>query len=301
MAETTGKIDFRVGEETYQTWYKLIGNLNTGKRPLIILHGGPGVDHNMILPHIDLFEAHGIPVIFYDQIGIGNSTHLQDKPKAFWTVELFMDELDNVLSHFGIADDFDLLGHSWGGMLGAQYVAERQPQGLKRLILANAPASMPLWEKGTSILLDQLPVEQSEIIMKHEKAQTTDAKEYRDIMNIFYHTHVCRLNPWPQDLLNSFRSTPADPTVYRTMLGPSEFTINGVLKDWSVVDMIHTIKVPTLLINSAYDEAHDVCIEPFFKRLPKVKWVQFANSSHTPFLEEREGYMKVVGEFLTTV
>ncbi|TFK40276.1 proline-specific peptidase [Crucibulum laeve] len=301
MTETTGKIDFHVGEETFQTWYKLIGSLDSGKRPLVTLHGGPGVSHHILLSHIDLFKAHGIPIIFYDQIGIGESTHLRDKPKEFWTVDLFMDELDNLLSHFGVAGDFDLLGHSWGGMLGSQYAAQRQPQGLKHLIIADTPASMPLWEEAVGGLLAQLPVEMREAIKKHEENGTTDAKEYQDVMHVFYQKHVCRLDPWPEELLQTFAAMEADPTVYNTMQGPSEFTINGTLKLWSVLDIIHNIKASTLLINGAYDEAQDVCMEPFFKSIPKVKWVQFANSSHTPYIEERERYMKIVGDFLATV
>lgn len=56
-----------------------------------------------------------IPVIFYDQLGNGESTHLPDAPKDFWKPELWVDELNNLLAHLGIADDFDLIGNSWGG------------------------------------------------------------------------------------------------------------------------------------------------------------------------------------------
>lgn len=58
---------------------------------------------------------HSIPIVFYDQIGNGESTHIKDKPADFWNPELFMDELDNLLKHLGIYENFDLLGHSWGG------------------------------------------------------------------------------------------------------------------------------------------------------------------------------------------
>lgn len=45
-----GKVDFKVGDETYQTWYKVLGSLNTpGTTPLVILHGGPGMTHHYML------------------------------------------------------------------------------------------------------------------------------------------------------------------------------------------------------------------------------------------------------------
>jgi pimeloyl-ACP methyl ester carboxylesterase len=55
---------------------------------------------------------HGIPVIMYDQLGCGNSTHLQEKngDGTFWTISLFLSELDNLLRHLGIQDEYYLLG-----------------------------------------------------------------------------------------------------------------------------------------------------------------------------------------------
>ena len=66
-----------------------------------------------------------------------------------------------------------------------------------------------------------------------------------------------------------------------------------------MLDKIETIAVPTLIINGVDDEAQDECVGPFFDKIPKVKWVQFAASSHMPFFEERERYFKVVADFLT--
>lgn len=82
--------------------------------------------------------------------------------------------------------------------------------------------------------------------------------------------------------------------------GPSEFHITGSLKEWSVIPELHKITVPTLLLNGRYDEAQDSVVEPFFKEIQsKVKWYTFSESSHMPQYEERELYMKHVGDFLT--
>ncbi|KAG1805589.1 hypothetical protein EV424DRAFT_1330172, partial [Suillus variegatus] len=47
----------------------------------------------------------------------------------------------------------------------------------------------------------------------------------------------------------------------------------------------------TLLINGRYDEAHDMVVEPLFQHIPKVRWVQSADSAHVPQLEETERFM----------
>lgn len=78
----------------------------------------------------------------YDQVGCGRSTHLPEKggDENFWTVKLFLQELENLLSHLGIQDSYDLYGHSWGGNLGSEHAVLR-PKGLNKLIIANSPAS----------------------------------------------------------------------------------------------------------------------------------------------------------------
>lgn len=77
----------------------------------------------------------------YDQLGCGRSTHLREKmgDESFWTIDLFLSELDNLLAHLKI-EEYDLLGQSWGGILANEHAAH-QPKGLKKLILANTPAS----------------------------------------------------------------------------------------------------------------------------------------------------------------
>ncbi|KAI0318464.1 proline-specific peptidase [Amylostereum chailletii] len=297
-SQTTGYIDFTFGGERFQTWYTTAGDLTFGRRPLVLLHGGPGIPHSYMLPHIDLATSHGIPIILYDQIGCGNSTRLRDKPKAFFTVAFFMAELENVLAHFGVAHDFDLLGHSWGGMLASDWVSTRHPPGLRHLILADSLASMELWEVSVNKLLSRFPEEFREMLHKHEREGTTDSKEYQDGMAVFYQKHICTLDPWPEDLVKAFAGMEEDPTVYSTMLGTSEFNINGTLKTWTVLDKIHTIACPTLVINGADDEAQDECVGPFFEKINTAKWVQFAKSSHMPFFEERERYFQVVADFL---
>ena len=81
--------------------------------------------------------------------------------------------------------------------------------------------------------------------------------------------------------------------------GPSEFFITGSLKDWDIQDGLHKIKVPCLLVNGKYDEGQDGVMQPFFDKLGgKVKWIQMAESSHTPQLEETGRFVHQVNLFL---
>ena len=44
--------------------------------------------------------------------------------------------------------------------------------------------------------------------------------------------------------------------------------------------------------------AQDFVVQPFFDKIPKVKWSTFEKSSHVPMWEERERFMKVIQHFL---
>ena len=203
------------------TWYKVVGDLATWKHtPLFVAHGGPGFCHDYLTPLEDLATQYGIPVVFYDQIGGGRSTHLPERngDTAFWKDELWMDELDNLRKHLHI-DTYDALGHSWGGMLLARVAANR-PQGLRKLILASAPSDIPIWEEGLGVLKSKLPQDVQDVLDKHEKAGTTDTPEYQAAVGIFYGRHVCTVDPMPEGLAAAFKSVEGDPTVYFTTCVP---------------------------------------------------------------------------------
>lgn len=282
----------------WSTWYRVTGDLDSGMTPLVVLHGGPGCTHDYVLALADLANS-GRPVVHYDQLGGGRSTHLPERGGDFWTVQLFLDELDNLLDSLGIADDYHLLGQSWGGMLGAEH-AIRQPQGLRSLVLSNSPASMALWASEAKILRGQLPPDVEATLDRHEANGTTDDPEYVTATQVYYDEHVCRVIPNPPEVVRTFEMLNEDPTVYHTMNGPNEFFCVGTLKDWTVVDRVHSIVAPTLLISGRFDEATSATVQPFFDAIPDVRWEIFEASSHMPFIEEREGYLSLVENFLAS-
>jgi proline-specific peptidase len=165
------------------TWYKIVGDLSSSPTsvPLVTLHGGPGACHNYLLPLRHLTLTHSIPIVFYDQLGNGNSTHLREKrlDTDFWTPDLFMSELENLLSNLGIKE-YDLLGQSWGGMLASMWAC-RKPQGLRRLIISNSPSSMKLWVDSCNYWRTLLPEGVEGAIAKHERERDYESEEYKEV------------------------------------------------------------------------------------------------------------------------
>jgi L-proline amide hydrolase len=280
----------------WRTWFRVTGSLGSKLTPLVVLHGGPGAAHNYTLRIANVARS-GRAVVHYDQLGVGQSTHLPNQPTDFWTVELFLEELDNLLGHLGIADSYHLLGQSWGGMLAAEH-AVRRPRGLRSLVIANSPASMDLWVREADRLRGLLPESTQLVLRAHEQDGTTDHPDYLAATKEFYHRFVCRVVPNPPEVVASDEATAADPTVYHTMNGPNEFHVVGTLRDWTIVDRIPRIDVPTLLINGAHDEATAITMQPFYDRIPNVEWTVFENSSHMPHVEEESRYLDVLNTFL---
>ncbi len=294
MQVREGYADFR----GYRTWFRVTGDLSSGRLPLIVAHGGPGCTHDYVDSFKDLADT-GRAVVHYDQLGNGRSTHLRDASADFWSVALFLAELDNLIEHLDISD-YALLGQSWGGMLGAEH-AVRQPAGLKALIIANSPASMDLWCAAANELRQALPTEVQATLLRHEAAGTTDSAEYRAASDVYYARHVCRVQPEPAEVLRTNAAIEDDPTVYHTMNGPTEFHVIGSLRNWSIIERLPRIQVPTLLISGRFDEATPATVQPFADGIRDVRWQIFEQSSHMPHVEEREACMACVGAFLAHV
>ncbi|WP_417698019.1 proline iminopeptidase-family hydrolase [Pseudomonas sp.] len=280
----------------YRTWYRITGDFNNGCTPLLVLHGGPGCTHDYVDAFKDVANS-GHPVIHYDQLGNGRSTHLPEKAPSFWNVALFLDELQNLLDHLGIRDNYALLGQSWGGMLASEH-AVLQPAGLRALIIANSPADMHTWVLEANRLRQLLPENVQQTLLEHERAGTLKSAEYIEAARVFYDRHVCRVTPWPEEVTRTFDQIDADPTVYHAMNGPTEFHVIGSMKDWSIVDRLSQISVPTLLISGRYDEATPTVVKPYLDHVPDIRWALFENSSHMPHIEERMACMGTVVSFL---
>src|ERR1700754_4464 len=296
MTCTTRLVPFR----EYQTWVQITApdQPRDGALPLFVLHGGPGMAHNYVRNIAGLAAETGRTVIHYDQIGCGNSTHLPDAPADFWTPELFVDEFHTVRDALGI-DQYHLLGQSWGGMLGAE-IAVRQPSGLVSLAICNSPASMALWKAGADELRAQLPPEIQDALTRHEEAGTLTDPEYLAATEEFYLRHVCRVVPTPQDFVDTVTQLEAEPTVYHTMNGPNEFYVLGTLSEWSIIDRLHQITAPTLVIAGEFDEAPPATWQPYVEHIANVESHVFPNTSHCTHLEKPEEFRAVVAAFLAS-
>jgi L-proline amide hydrolase len=281
-----------------ETWYRTVGDLEAGPTPVVICHGGPGAAHDYTEPIADL-ARYGRACVLYDQVGCGNSTHLPDAPADFWSPQLFKDELVRLTEQLGIADRYAVVGQSWGGMLAMEHALDH-PEGLRAIVVADSPASMPLWVSEANRLREDLPPEVQATLLRHEEDGTTDDPAYEEAVRVFYDRHLCRV-PWPDCVERTFAQLAADPTVYHTMNGPSEFHCIGSLKSWDITERLHEITTPTLLVSGRYDEATPLIVGQIHERIAGSQWELFEDSSHMPHVEEPEAFLERVERFLVLV
>lgn len=111
---------------------------------VVVLHGGPGDDHRMLLPLVPLSDDYFL--VFYDQRGSGLSQRVTDDELTY---EAMRDELGAIVDHFSPNDPVRIIGHSWGAMLASGYLGQH-PDRVLQFVLAEPGFLTP--EAGAAFL-----------------------------------------------------------------------------------------------------------------------------------------------------
>lgn len=270
-----------------KVWYEIVGKKKSV--PIITIHGGPGYPHDYLTSFEDLSDER--PVIFYDQLGCGNSGW--PTVKSYWSLQYFTEELTELIKQLKIKE-YHLLGQSWGAAIAANF-AINNPSGIKSLILADPFLSTPLWVEDAKRLIKKFPKNQQQAIEKKDYK----SKDYKKAVNEFYYRYVFLMKKYPVSVMKSENKMNLE--LYHYVWGPVEFNPNGVLKDFDITDKISKIKVPTLLFCGRFDEATPEAAQYFASFIPNSKVKIFEKSAHLPFWTEREECMKTVRNFLDTI
>lgn len=280
----------------FQTWYRVVGESGADRVPLVVCHGGPGMTHDY-LSSLAALAGQSRACVFYDQLGNGRSGRHPELPASSWTPELFVRELETLVESLGFTDGYHVLGHSWGGMLALEH-ATRRPRGLRSVIAVSAYGSSALFRQEVDALVAALPAETREAIERHEAAGTVESAEYQQAVRVFYREHVCRAKPVPAEVMLTLAAMGADSTVYRAMVGPSEFTMTGSLRDWDIIGRLAAVDVPVLLLSGRHDEVTPAAVSQVREALPHAVWELFEESSHMAHVEEPVRFRRTVAAFL---
>ena len=294
-------IPIKTPKGTFKVWTKRVGNNPTIK--VLLLHGGPGVTHELYECFDGYFPNQSIEYIYYDQLG----SYYSDQPtdKSLWTNERFVEEVEQVRIALGLnKDNFYLLGQSWGGILAMEYALKYQ-KNLKGLIISNMMASAPEYNKyAEEVLGPKLPKEVFNQIKIFEKNKDYTNPKYSDLLFKYYYTeHILRkpLNEWPEAVNRCFKHI--NPNVYIFMQGPSEFGITGdaTLKNWDVKSQLKTLTIPTLIIGAKHDTMDPKHMEWMSKEVQNGRFLFCENGSHLSQYDDQKTYFEGVIKFLKDV
>jgi len=291
---STPKGDFKV-------WTKRVGNNPTMK--LLLLHGGPGGTHEVFDCFDGYFPSEGIEYIYYDQLG----SYFSDQPSdtTLWTIERFVDEVEQVRIALGLnKDNFYLLGQSWGGILAMEYALKHQDK-LKGLIISNMMSNVPEYNKyAQEVLGPQMDPEVLQEIKELEAQNEFSDPRYMELLLEHYYTeHLLRMpvEKWPQSVNLAFRHMNQEVYVY--MQGPSEFGItdDATLYHWDVSDQLSSITVPTLVIGATYDTMDPKHMKWMSEEFPNGRFLLCPNGSHLSQYDDQKTYIGGVMQFMKDV
>ena len=278
----------------YKTYYRIVGKSTGNKKPLVLLHGGPGSTHNYFEVLDRLAEEDGRQIVMYDQIGCGES-YVENRPDL-WTAETWINELKALREHLGL-DEMHLLGQSWGGMLLLDYVCNHKPEGLKSLILSSTlPAS---WMCGIEQhrMIKELPQEMQDAIEKATSTNDYSSPEYMAAETEYMLRHAAGAvtEDSPECLR---RPVQKGGESYVVGWGPNEYTPMGTLKDYDVTEQLKDIKEPTLVINGGNDLCTPYIAKYMYDRIPNSEWELFRTCRHMCFVEDNDRYVELMKEWL---
>jgi proline iminopeptidase len=283
----------------FWVWTKRVGTNPALK--VLLLHGGPGATSELYECFDTWFPQAGIEYYHYDQLGSFRSAQPDDP--SLWQLPRFVDEVEQVRRQLGLdANNFVLLGQSWGGLLAMEYALHHQDH-LKGLVISNMMSSAPRYNAyANDVLMPALDQDVLAQIKDFEARGATDDPRYEQLlMEHHYVLHVCRLplDEWPDPVVRSLDHI--NPAIYVPMQGPSELGLSGALENWDRSGDLGRITVPTLVIGATHDTMDPAHMQWMAEQLPRGRYLHCPNGSHLSQFDDPEHYLPGLIDFLQSL
>lgn len=252
--------------------------------PLLLMHGGPGLDHTTLSSFEPLADRHTL--IFYDHRCNGRSTGAVES----MTWENLTADADALRETLGFAR-WAVLGHSFGGHVALEY-ALRYPERLSHLLLLDTAADAWWIQHNAPEILAKRGYRAATV--RAARRFYTGQLKPREVLPIiwrfagayYYHFSV-------PGLLSTFRIK-RRPEAHVVAFGQ-------LLTGWSVMDRLHEIDVPALVLAGRHDflfpPEHQAILAD---RLPHAQLEIIERAGHNAHDEQAEGVLGIVRRFLAT-
>jgi proline iminopeptidase len=281
----------------FKVWTKRIGN--NPRIKVLLLHGGPGATHEMFESFEGFLPPEGIELIYYDQLGSAWSDQPDDPD--LWTIDRWVDEVEQVRNALGLGrDNFFLMGASWGGMLAVEY-ALRYGQNLKGLVIANMMMSIPDYNRyATEVLAKSMdPAVVKELRDLEAKGQFENPRYEALLIPNFYAKHICRLPEWPDAVNRTLAKL--NKKIYVLMQGPSEFGATGRIEKWDRKADLPKVSMPTLVIGAKHDTMDPAHMKWVAGQVQQGSFLFCPDGSHFSMWDDQKTYFPGLVKWLKAV
>jgi len=270
--------------EDGRIFYEVMG---TGE-PIVIVHGGPGLDHNYLRPGLDVLAARNT-LVYYDQRGTGRSDLSLDEASV--NLDVFVEDIDALRQVLGF-EKITVLGHSFGALFAIEY-ARRYPDNLRGVVLMNPaePGSRFRDQSNARLAVARTEEDAAELM----ELTGTEAFEARDAGALsamyrvaFKGTFKDRDRIDELDLVLSVETAKHGQDV-AMLLGKSL----GSVEWW---DRLEDIRVPTLVVHGRYDIPPVQMGQALADAFPRGS-LAVLDSGHFPYIEDPGGLTAAIAGF----
>ena len=269
-----------------QLYYQTMGQGD----PVIVIHGGPGMDQGYLLPGMAaLAKKH--QVVFYDQLGCGRSTATVID-ESHITINSFVEDIETLRKALKF-EKVTIVGHSWGGML-AMYYAVKYPKNIKKLVLMNTVASSGIHDFVEELENRTLPsAGDFEKLKVSQEFINSDpqaiAQYYRLFFQYYFH------NPKDLEKLN----LQLEPKGAATGAKVAKILEESIfVKYTDQHDDLQKLKIPTLIIHGESDVIPMSAANSMAHSIKGSKLVVLKNCGHFPYIEQPKEWLDAVERFL---
>jgi len=258
------------------------GNQMREKPIAFLIHGGPGADHTSYKPAFSALSDK-IQLVYFDHRGQGRSAR---GDKSTYTLDQNVEDMEALRQHLGLGKII-AIGSSYGGMVALTY-AIRYPQHLSYLIVIATVPDFRFLQRAQKILSDRGTPEQIAIAQFLWNGNFETEQQLRDYFRIMHPLYSVTSNPTPT-------------TQPRTILSIDAINeaFGGFLRSYNVLNQLHKITVPTLVIGARHDW---ICAPEFSEEIanaiPNSDLRIFENSGHLIRLDETEALLDAIAGFI---
>jgi pimeloyl-ACP methyl ester carboxylesterase len=252
------------------------------------MHGGPGADHWTLRPFRRLADQ--FTLIFYDHRCNGRSTGAPVESMTFENLTADAEALRRALGF----ERWAVLGHSFGGHVALEY-ALRSPDRLSHLVLVDTGADSH-WsrENAPKVVLERgYGADKAELVRRWFHAEIEPGEMFGILMRLgpIYDPHMSLFGLIREVVLEG----------RHTKLRPEAFIHAGrtLLRDWTVMDRLGDIEVPTLVMAGREDFIFPPeCQEALAAAIPNASLRLIDRAGHNPHEERTTEVMDAVRDFL---